>query len=182
MAPLIAALASAGLNLLAEAIQRKGKEVVEKKLGIKIPDDPKGLTPEKIEELHRVEIEHEIDLLTLIQSGFESVTTYKALEVADRISARETEVELATSKRVPLLLKYFKPILALILTILTFGLAYILFFVDLPDNKRDIINFVFGNVFGYFGAMVTYYFGTSESSDYKNKIFETLLRASKRGG
>jgi len=181
MAPLIAALASAGLNLLAEAIQRKGKEVVEKKLGVKIPDDPKELTPEKIEELHRIEIEHEIDLLTLIQSGLESIVAYKGLEVADRISAREHEVKLATSEQVPPLLKYFKPFLAILLTVLTFGLVYVLLFIDLSDDKRNLITFVFGNIFGYFGAMVTYYYGTSESSDYKNRVFRMLLKAQERG-
>ena len=179
MLPIVATLASAGLTLLAEAIKRKGKDLVEKKLGVKIPDDPQELTPDKIEELHRLEVEHETVLLSLIESGFESLERYKEVEVFDRVNAREQETKIATSKDVPLLLKYFKPILAFLLTVLTFGLAYILFFVDLPDDKRDIINFVFGNVFGYFGAMVTYYFGSSESSGYKNQLFEMLLKTRK---
>lgn len=174
MAPIIAALANAGLTLLAEAIQKKGKKIVEKKLGVKIPDDPKELTPEKIEELHRIEIEHETDLLSLIQSAFESTAEYKKWEVIDKASARQQEVAIVTSENVPTLLKYVKPALALILTVLTFGLVYVFLFVQIPDSKKDLLNFIFGSVFGAFMTMVSYYFGSSESSSYKNKVFDVV--------
>jgi len=174
MAPIIAALANAGLTLLAEAIQKKGKEVVEKKLGVKIPDDPKELTPEKIEELHRIEIEHETDLLSMIQTAFESTTEFKKWDVLDRVSAREQEVAIATSESVPIFLKYVKPALAFLITILTFTLVYIFFFVDVPNNKRDLFNFIFGSISTAFMAVVTYYFGSSESSSYKNKVFDVV--------
>jgi hypothetical protein len=40
VASLLGSLAENGLGLLSSAIQAKGKEVVEKTLGVKIPDDP----------------------------------------------------------------------------------------------------------------------------------------------
>lgn len=59
LAPVLTVLAQNGLNILAGAIQAKGKEVIEDKLGIKIPDDASLLTTEKIAELKIREIEHE---------------------------------------------------------------------------------------------------------------------------
>lgn len=59
MVPILAALASSGLNLLVGAIQAKGKEVVEKQLGVKIPDSPEQLTPELTLKLKELEAQHE---------------------------------------------------------------------------------------------------------------------------
>lgn len=55
MAPLIAKLVSMGLPILADAVLRKGKEVVEEKLGVSIPDSP---TPEQVDVLKNKEQEH----------------------------------------------------------------------------------------------------------------------------
>jgi hypothetical protein len=45
VASLLGSLAENGLGLLSSALQAKGKEVVEKTLGVKIPDNP---TPEDV--------------------------------------------------------------------------------------------------------------------------------------
>jgi hypothetical protein len=55
-------LAQNGLGLLSSAIQAKGKEVVEKTLGIKISDDP---TPVEVEKLRQLQYDHEERLLEL---------------------------------------------------------------------------------------------------------------------
>lgn len=57
--PILAELAKSGLNLLASALQAKGKEAIEAQLGVKIPDRPSDLTPEKVMELRRAEMAHE---------------------------------------------------------------------------------------------------------------------------
>lgn len=59
---LLGTLAESGLTLLSSAIQAKGKEVVEKTLNIKIPDNP---TPEEIEKLRQLQYDHEERLLEL---------------------------------------------------------------------------------------------------------------------
>jgi VIT1/CCC1 family predicted Fe2+/Mn2+ transporter len=182
MLPVVAALASAGLNLLADAVKAKGKKIVEKKLGIKLPEKPEELTPEKVEELHRIEIDHEIDLMTMIRDSIESISDYKKFEVADRISARQHEVALATSGQVPALLKYVKPLLALLITFLCGGLVFILLFVGVPQNKKEIVMFALGSALSMWGMVVSYYFGTSESSSYKDKVFELLLKTTKQEG
>jgi hypothetical protein len=59
---LLGTLAESGLNLLSSAIQAKGKEVVEKTLGVKISDNP---SPEEVEKLRQLQYDHEERLLEL---------------------------------------------------------------------------------------------------------------------
>ena len=59
---LLGALAESGLGLLSSAIQAKGKDVVEKTLGVKIPDNP---TPADVEKLRQLQYDHEERLLEL---------------------------------------------------------------------------------------------------------------------
>jgi hypothetical protein len=62
VASLLGSLAENGLTLLSSAIQAKGKEVVEKTLGVKIPDSP---TSEDVSKLRQLQFEHEENLLEL---------------------------------------------------------------------------------------------------------------------
>lgn len=59
---LLGTLAENGLGLLASAIQAKGKQVVEDKLGIKISDNP---SPEEVGKLRQLQFDHEERLLEL---------------------------------------------------------------------------------------------------------------------
>jgi hypothetical protein len=62
VASLLGTLAQNGLGLLSSAIQAKGKEVVEKTLGVKISDNP---SPEEVSKLRQLQFEHEERLLEL---------------------------------------------------------------------------------------------------------------------
>ena len=59
MAPLVASLLSSGLSLLGNAVLEKGKDYVEKKLGIELPDENSSVSPEKLAELRQLEFDHE---------------------------------------------------------------------------------------------------------------------------
>lgn len=59
---LLGTLAENGLGLLASAIQAKGKQVVEEKLGVKISDNP---NPEEVANLRQLQYDHEEKLLEL---------------------------------------------------------------------------------------------------------------------
>jgi hypothetical protein len=59
---LLGTLAENGLGLLASAIQAKGKQIVEDKLGVKISDNP---TPAEVETLRQLQYDHEERLLEL---------------------------------------------------------------------------------------------------------------------
>lgn len=62
VASLLGTLAQNGLGLLSSAIQAKGKDVVEKALGVKITDNP---SPEEVAKLRQLQYEHEENLLEL---------------------------------------------------------------------------------------------------------------------
>jgi len=59
MAPLIAQLVASGVSLLGNALLNKGKDYVEDKLGIEIPDLGKQVSPEQLAELRALEFKHE---------------------------------------------------------------------------------------------------------------------------
>lgn len=59
MPPLVAALLQQGLSILGGAVLAKGKEAVEEKLGIKLPDGDKPLDPAQVVELKKAEMQHE---------------------------------------------------------------------------------------------------------------------------
>lgn len=61
-AALLTTLAENGLGLLSSAIQAKGKQVVEEKLGVKISDNP---SPEDVAKLRQLQYDHEERLLEL---------------------------------------------------------------------------------------------------------------------
>src|SRR3989337_2875923 len=56
LVPLLQTLAANGLSMLAGAIQAKGKEVIEDKLGVKISDNP---TSEELDIIRARSMEHE---------------------------------------------------------------------------------------------------------------------------
>jgi hypothetical protein len=62
VASLLGTLAENGLGLLSSALQAKGKEVVEKTLGVKISDNP---NPEEVSKLRQLQYDHEERLLEL---------------------------------------------------------------------------------------------------------------------
>lgn len=62
VASLLGTLAQNGLGLLSSAIQAKGKEVVEKTLGVKISDNP---SDSEVSKLRQLQYDHEERLLEL---------------------------------------------------------------------------------------------------------------------
>lgn len=77
---LLGTLAENGLGLLASAIQAKGKQVVEEKLGVKISDNP---SPAEVATLRQLQYDHEERLLELgIEKARLEQEELKALLVA----------------------------------------------------------------------------------------------------
>ena len=90
LAPLLTTLAANGMSMLASAIQAKGKEVIEDKLGIKIPSDASSLTPELLQELKIRTMEHEEFLLSVqMESAKNELEAEKvaSIQVTDRWQA-----------------------------------------------------------------------------------------------
>lgn len=94
LAPVLSTLAANGLSILAGAITAKGKEIVEDKLGVKIPSDVEQLTPELIAQLKEKEMEHEEALLQLQIQKIE--VDNKAEQIAQENVTRRWESDMAS--------------------------------------------------------------------------------------
>lgn len=80
-------------------------------------------------------------------------------EIADTQNARATHV----NSKMP-------AIVTGALTVLCGGLLYALLFVDVPPDNREILIQSLGNVFGFWGASLAYWVGTTRSSAEKTSL------------
>ena len=149
---LLGTLAESGLGLLSSAIQAKGKDVVEKTLGVKIPDNP---TPEDVSKLRQLQYDHEERLLELgIEKARIEQEELKALLAAqanqeDNVSKR-WEADMASDSW---LSKNIRP--GTLVYILS---AYLLF--ALLDGSGYKIAEAYVTLLGQWGMLVmTAYFG-----------------------
>lgn len=62
MIPIVATLLQSGLSLLGNAVLAKGKDAVEKKLGIKLEENP---TQEQLLQYTQAQLEHEEELMKI---------------------------------------------------------------------------------------------------------------------
>ena len=106
-----------------------------------------------------------------------SETAVKELEIIlkDNDSARNREVQIATSEQAPLLNKIVTPILALGVIILTFVLFYMVMFKALGAEK-DIVIYILGVLSAISTQIVSYYFGSSRGSDEKQKQINSMIK------
>ena len=120
LAPLLTSLASSGLSVLAGAIEAKGKEVIEEKLGIKIPDKVEDLTPELLQQLKIKEMEHE-EFLVDAQIRKAEVDLRAETNAQDNVSKRWTADMSSDSK----LAKNIRPITLIYLLLVVSFFAFL---------------------------------------------------------
>ena len=92
----------------------------------------------------------------------------------DRDSARDREVQIATSDKAPMLNKVVTPVLALGVVGLSFILFAILIFVDVKPEAKDILIYILGVLSAAVTQILSYYFGSSQGS--KDKSEEAKLK------
>jgi hypothetical protein len=156
MLPLIAALVNAGLPLLAGAVVSKGRELVEEKTGIKLPDIQTGqsIPPEQVAQLAQIEKDRAIELEKLANDRLR-------IDAEDRASARAREM--AVRDMIP-------GILAVGVSVGFFGvLAYMLKF-GAPQAGGEALMVMLGALGASWGAVMNYYFGSSKSSADKTQL------------
>lgn len=153
LAPLLSALAEKGLGLLAGAIEAKGKDLIEEKLGVKIPDDPAKLTPELTYKLQELQMHHE-EFLTnaALEKQRLDLEEIKA-HLADTADARAREKTLNESENASTLSKNLTSILALVVVI---GGGLMLAFTSDADVKYAVVSLM--------SMVLSYFFGTSMGS------------------
>lgn len=173
--PIVQPLLSNGLNLVANAVMAKGKKVVEEKLGVELKPD---MSPEDIMALKTAEMEHEEELLRLrIEENKLDLAELEA-RLKDTDSARDREVAIATSDKAPLLNKIVTPVLALSILLLTFVLFGVVMFDNSPveATRKDILIYVLGVLSAIASQIVSYYFGSSQSSKDKTEALKEAMK------
>lgn len=101
----------------------------------------------------------------------------KQLEVYQKEmdSARNREIQIATSDKAPLINKIVTPILALTVVALTFILFYMLMFKTV-GNEKDIIIYVLGVLSAVCTQIISFYFGSSKGSEDKQKQLDKIIK------
>jgi hypothetical protein len=116
--------------------------------------------------------EAQAKLMEMAQKGQLAELEFQAKEMD---SARQREMQIATSEFAPTLNKIVTPILALGTVALTFMLYAVIIFVDVDEQSKDILIYVLGALTSAVTMVLGYYFGSSAGSKEKSKQLDDLL-------
>lgn len=159
----VAALLEQGLSLLGNAVLAKGKDVVEKELGVKLPDGEKPIDPETAVKLKELEIKHEEWLLDAAVRQAEVELKHDAQAYADTANARGMQISAQESANASWLQKNIVPLLALVVVI---GGGMMLYWADEQSLQMALV--------GIITLVLGFYFGTSASSQQHSADFAKL--------
>lgn len=117
--------------------------------------------------------EAKIKLAELAQSGsLKELETY----AKDLDSARQREASIAVSEHAPLITKIITPVLAVLITALSFGLFAVLIFVEVTNESKDILIYILGVLSALMTQVASYYFGSSVGSKDKSEELRRILK------
>ena len=161
LAPVLAALASNGLGIVADAVTKKGQQYVEQTLGVDLSQKP---TPDVIAEWQAAAQSHEKELMQMV--------------FADRADARAMQVQAIKhgdkfSKRFVYYFAGFWSVAAVLyIAFITFG--------AIPEaNVRfadTILGFILGTIIA---TIIQFFFGSSQGSKDKEEALEVIAGAKK---
>ena len=177
MVPIVAALLQQGLSILGNAVLAKGKDVVEEKLGVKLPDGEKPLSPEQVVLLKQAEMKHEEWLIDAdIRRNEQELQGFK-IEVEDRGSARTRDVEFLKSGT----RNYRADMMFILAVAILCGLVYIVW-KDQGVNEyvKGIFTLVLGRFLGYLDNIYNFEFGTTRSSRMKDITIEQMSKGGEK--
>ena len=164
-----------GLNLVANAVMAKGKDFVEKKLGVELKPD---MSPEDLAKIQIAQMEHEEELMRLrIEDDKLDLAELEVL-LKSTNDARQREVQIANSDKAPLLNKIVTPVLALSILLLTFVLFGVVMFNDTPveASRKDILIYILGVLSAIASQITSYYFGSSQGSKDKSDALKEAIK------
>jgi len=117
--------------------------------------------------------EAQAKLMEMAQKGELAQLDFQAKEMD---SARQREIQIATSEFAPTLNKIVTPLLALGTVALTFMLYAVIIFVDVDEQSKDILIYVLGALTSAVTMVLGYYFGSSAGSKEKDSKIKELMK------
>ena len=91
----------------------------------------------------------------------------------DKDSARNREIEVAKSNA-GWLSKNIVPLLSIGVLLLTFGMFYVVMFLDISEQNRDFAHVILGVLGAMSTQIIAYYFGSSLGSKDKQGLIEKM--------
>lgn len=163
MAPIIAALIANGLPLLAQAVTQKGQELVEKKLGVKLPD-PIAAMPEDFMALKELEQREAESLRNWLLENTK-------LEFADTADARKRDTAfIAAGTR-----NYRADVMIGIAWVLVLAVTWAVWHDgNLSEFTKATISLILGRALGYIDQAFQFEFGSTRTSKTKDATIERL--------
>jgi hypothetical protein len=117
--------------------------------------------------------EAQAKLMEMAQKGQLAELEFQAKEMD---SARQREMQIATSEFAPTLSKIVTPVLALGTVALTFMLYAVIIFTDVDEQSKDILIYVLGALTSAVTMVLGYYFGSSAGSKEKDSKIKELMK------
>ena len=151
IAGIVSSLISNNLPGVAQKVLDNGLEFVEDKLGMKLKPD---MSPEEIQKVSEAAMKHEEFLIS---------EAYK--DVAD---ARDMNEHIQESSSSSTLAKNAAYILDFMIIGSAIVLAFVAFFVGVPDGNKELIYTLLGSLWTYSGVVINFHRGTSSSSHKKD--------------
>lgn len=159
-----AALLKKGLTLLGGAVLQKGVDVVEGKLGVKLPTSPAEVEAQ-LPVLRSAEAANEQQLLEWASAYQAAELESARLALGNTLDARHMEIEAQRGEHTSVLARNIAPILALIVVLGGFALLAFSKDIEIKAIVPSLITLVLG-----------FYFGTSDSSKGKNNVIAKLAQ------
>lgn len=176
LVPILSTLASNGLGILAGAIQAKGREVIEEKLGIKIPSSASDLTPELLEKLKEKEMEHEEFLISMQIKKAEVEIKQDEVDNANTDSARKMNASIQESANAARIAKTAPYILDFVIVTATLILVAAMMFKAIPPENKELAYMALGSLLTMCGTILNFHRGTSASSHSKDNTIHMLSK------
>lgn len=167
LAALVTSLVSNGLNILGSAVIAKGKEAIEDKLDIKLPEDG-NLSSEQLSILKEKELEHE-------QWLTEQSVKLDEIYLRDRQDARDMQKSALAqqdmfSKRFIYYFSIFWSLSAVLyIGFITFG--------TVPEQSVRFADTILGFILGtVIAAIINFFYGSSRSSQKKDDVIAETIK------
>lgn len=164
--------------MIGNAVLEKGKEVVEDKLGIKLPDGDKPIPPDLVAQLQIKQMDHEEWLVEAgIRKAEQSLEETKAY-LADTQSARQMQI--AALQQSDVFSKRFVYYFAIGWSVATMVYLAAATFAPIPPAQLRLADTILGFMLGtLISTIIQFFFGSSMQSKHKDEANAALLEVVK---
>lgn len=177
LAGLLTELASKGLSMLGNAVLAKGKDVVEKELGVDLSKSVQS--EEGLIKLRELTMKHEEFLLDISAKAADRELAEVTMINSNTADAREANVKIQESSSASSLAKNMAYWIDGFIVVATFCLAYLLLIKAIPVENKEVFYTAFGSLLSLCLTIVNFHRGSSANNRGKDETINRLSGGSK---